>query len=320
MLNLKAIFLTIGGLFAFIITLIVIFGSFYTVPEQKRAIVTRFGEAIKIEGPGGHWKLPIVDSIVLMPTKVQTVEVAANTYTVDNQEVDVKMTINFLIPTDHLMAIYKTLPDYDARIQSLAVERTKRVLGQFNVQEVPLKRGDIRDKTLALLKKDAETLYGLDIIEVQFTNVEYTSAYKQAVEAAAVAKQNVLKEEEYLKQIDVKAKQAKNQAVGLADAAREAARGEADAITYKATAEAKAIEIKGNAEAKAIDAQAKALKNNPGLVDLRKVERWDGVLPQSVGLGSSIPMIDVGNKLQPRNKKSTAVPEPETETDSEENK
>lgn len=42
----------------------------------------------------------------------------------------------------------------------------------------------------------------------------------------------------------------------------------------------------------AIAAHGKALRNNPGLVELVRAERWNGVLPATV-LGDTVPMMTV---------------------------
>ena len=62
------------------------------------------------------------------------------------------------------------------------------------------------------------------------------------------------------------------------------------------TADAEAYKTKVEAEAKAgaIDAEGEALKRNPKLIDMRAVERWDGVLPRIMtGGGGMIPFLNL---------------------------
>ena len=56
------------------------------------------------------------------------------------------------------------------------------------------------------------------------------------------------------------------------------------------------------AEAMAIRAQAEALRQNPNLIELRKVERWDGSVPQWNGTGP-LPLLNLsgGPIAQPQN-------------------
>lgn len=81
-----------------------------------------------------------------------------------------------------------------------------------------------------------------------------------------------------------KAQQRENeiqQTKAEAEKVREEAKGRADAILFVAKAEAKAIKLKGN-----------ALKNNPHVVQLSAIDKWDGVLPKMNG-ASAIPFLDV---------------------------
>lgn len=80
------------------------------------------------------------------------------------------------------------------------------------------------------------------------------------------------------------AEQKKNEIVGAqADAQKKiaAAQGTSQALLINAEAEAKALKLRGD-----------ALRDNPGLVQLNAIEKWDGHLPNVNGGG--IPFISVG--------------------------
>jgi len=47
-----------------------------------------------------------------------------------------------------------------------------------------------------------------------------------------------------------------------------------------------------NGKAKAIQVEASAIANNPLVLQLRALEKWNGILPQYVGSGS-IPFIQI---------------------------
>jgi len=69
----------------------------------------------------------------------------------------------------------------------------------------------------------------------------------------------------------------------------------ADAKAYEITAEA-------NAQAKAIQIKGEALKKYPNIIQLRSVERWNGILPRVTMGGNAVPMInmnDIGAKEEP---------------------
>ena len=56
----------------------------------------------------------------------------------------------------------------------------------------------------------------------------------------------------------------------------------AQEIELAAAAKAFKTKIEAEAKAKAIDAEGEALNRNPKLIDMRAVERWDGVLPRII--------------------------------------
>ena len=54
--------------------------------------------------------------------------------------------------------------------------------------------------------------------------------------------------------------------------------------------------LKGNAEATAIAARAKALADNPAIIQLTQAEKWNGALPTTMVPGSAVPFLNVTGK------------------------
>lgn len=274
----KLIFGGIAAVCGFILFL----STYYTVEEYEQAVVTRFGSIVAVEGKGLHFKTPFVNSVTFMRTDIQNIspKEAANTYTIDNQEVDVNFNLFYRVTPEKVEYIYRNVQDYKARLQALAVDRLKAEMGKINVAHVAEKRGELRDRIKTIIARDAEVL-GVTVTDFQLTNLEYTKSFKAAVESAAAAKANVETREQELQQ-----------AIKTADRVRTEARGKADAFLYEQEALAKGIKLKGEAEAAAIEAQAKALAANTGLTELRKAERWDGKLPQQM-LSNVVPFMGI---------------------------
>lgn len=90
---------------------------------------------------------------------------------------------------------------------------------------------------------------------------------------------------------------AKNAAVQMAEQRNnEVAQAQAEAQKEIATAEgtAKSRLIVATAEAQAIKLKGDALKENPGLIQLQAVDKWDGKMPQVSGAGT--PFISLGQR------------------------
>ncbi|HVM78081.1 MAG TPA: SPFH domain-containing protein [Stellaceae bacterium] len=274
----------------------VFFMTYFTVDQNEMTVVTRFGHLEYVADPGLHFKVPFVNATTPYRTDIQDLrpDKGVNTYTVDNQEVDVVFTVFFRIPPDKVAYIYTNNRDYRQRLFSLTIDRLKAAMGQVNVQSVAEKRGELRDAIKATLVHDASAL-GVEITDFQLTDMQYTDAFRQAVNNAAVQKANIEAVEYQRQQAEKQAATAKIAAEGQANAVRAKAAGDADARLLQAAAEAKAIELQGAANAKAIQLQAEALKANPDLVELRRAERWNGVLPAAVYGSAPIPFLNVQN-------------------------
>lgn len=277
-----------------VLTVVIFLSTYFTVDQNEEAVVTNFGEYSYTADPGLHFKLPFMQSATHYRTDIQDLkpDQRVNTYTIDNQEVDVLFTVFYRIPPDKVPFIYANNRDYRERLYSLTVDRLKAAMGQVNVQSVAEKRGELRDAIKDTLTKDAASL-GISITDFQLTDLQYTDAFRQAVNNAAVQKANVESFEYQRQQAEKAALTAAVSAEGAANAVRAKARGDADARLLAATAEAKAIQLQGEAQAAAIKAQADALKANPDLVNLRKAERWDGALPKWMGGSGPVPFMNV---------------------------
>lgn len=296
----KAPIKLIGGGIIGMLLIIIFFMTYFTVDQNEMAVVTRFGEISYVADPGLHFKMPFVNSADAYRTDIQDLMPTqrVNTYTVDNQEVDVTFTVFYRIPPDQVSYIFTNNRDYKQRLYSMTVDRLKAAMGQVNVQSVAEKRGELRDTIKATLQRDAKPL-GVEITDFQLTDLQYTDAFRQAVNNAAVQKANVESFEYQRQQAEKAALTKAIEAEGQANAARNQAKGAADARLLQATAEAKAIQLQGEAQAAAIKAQADALQANDRLVDLRKAERWNGQLPQTM-LSNVMPFMNVDQALSHR--------------------
>lgn len=277
------------GLLSFVIFLM----TYFTVDQNELTVVTRFGHLEYVADPGLHFKVPFVNSTTTYRTDIQDIkpEAPVNTYTVDNQEVDVIFTLFYRVPADKVEYIFTSNRDYRARLYSMAIDRLKVAMGQVNVQVVAEKRGELRDIIKQTLTRDAASL-GVVITDFQLTDLQYTKSFREAVNNAAVQKANIETIEYQRQQAQKTAEMVKIAAEGAANAQRAQAAGNADATLLQAQAEAKSISLRGEAQGTAIKAQADALAANSRLVDLRKAERWDGKLPNTM-MSNVMPFMNV---------------------------
>lgn len=91
----------LGAVFALgaiIVVGYVVFQSFYTVDEQERAVVLRFGEYHRTENPGLRFKLPLVESATkVRVTNVRNAESAGQMLTEDENIVTVDLQVQYRV-------------------------------------------------------------------------------------------------------------------------------------------------------------------------------------------------------------------------------
>eukprot|EP00163_Fabomonas_tropica_P027687 TRINITY_DN5405_c0_g5_i1.p1 TRINITY_DN5405_c0_g5~~TRINITY_DN5405_c0_g5_i1.p1 ORF type:complete len:396 (+),score=82.70 TRINITY_DN5405_c0_g5_i1:3307-4494(+) len=76
----------------------VIFQSFYTVDEQERAVVLRFGEYNRTESPGLRFKVPLIDDVTkVRVTNVRTAESTGQMLTQDENLVTVDLQVQYRV-------------------------------------------------------------------------------------------------------------------------------------------------------------------------------------------------------------------------------
>jgi regulator of protease activity HflC (stomatin/prohibitin superfamily) len=277
-----------------------VMGSYFTVDRHEVGIVTRWGAIKYTVGPGLHFKLPIADTATMYRTDIRAFQLTkVNTYTIDNQELDAVFTVNYRISAEQAERIFREVPDFEQRLETLTLDRFKAEVGKINITDIASRRGDVGKRVFDVLQKDANRLFGLEVTDFQINNIDYTPQFRQAVDQAAIAKTLVERAEQLKRQAEIDAESKKITAVGEANAIRERARGDADGNLLRAQAEAQAIKLKGEAEAAAIAAQATALQGNPGLIELRRAERWDGKLPSQVLGSAPIPFMPISPVTTP---------------------
>ena len=113
---------------------------------------------------------------------------------------------------------------------------------------------------------------GIRIVKLSWMDdLQYPAQVRASINAKIEATQRALLRENEVAQSKAEAEKL-----------RVAAQGEADARLTRAKAEAEAIAIK-----------AKALRDNPGILQLNAIDKWNGVLPQYMTGGATVPFVPV---------------------------
>ena len=249
-----------------IIGLVFVFGSWFTVAEGERAILTTFGKASNnIYEAGLHVKWPIIQDIKRFDVKTIRDDYKTETYTKDIQTARITVSYSYNLISNDIVETYKTYGNqWQERILYPNLEQAvKAEVGTWNADQMVANRDKVASNILASLQaRMIEHNYPVSITNFQMINIDYSDQFENAIEKKVVAEQAALEEANRTKQIEQKAKQQ----------------------VTSAKAEAESMRIRAN-----------ALANNPKLVNYEFVQKWDGKLPQ-IMTGDSMPILMNLNK------------------------
>jgi Membrane protease subunits, stomatin/prohibitin homologs len=243
-----------------VLLLFFIFSPFGTIAAGERGVHLRFTAVTgKVFGEGLYFLIPLIESVQMMDTKIQKVETVAAAASKDLQTVHSTVALNFHIDPERVSKIYQEVGlQYKERIIDPAMqEAIKGSTAKFTAEELITKREQVREDIKNQLKtrlKERDIL----VDEFNIVNFEFSKVFNEAIEAKVTAEQQALAAKNKLEQI-------------------------------KFEAEQKVAEARGKAEA--ITIESNALRSNPQILELRALEKWNGILPQVTG--ASTPFINL---------------------------
>ena len=209
-------------LFAIVVVLIIVLtGSWFTVGAGEIGVVTRFGEVQRIAESGFNVKIPLVDSVTTMETRIQKEEVTSSAVTKDLQDVEAALALNYSIDKETALKLYKEVGvNYkDNIINPVLHESFKAGTAQYTAEGLITNRSEAKEKILEVVKTRLEG-YGIVIADLNITNLNFSAAFNSAIEEKAVAQQQVEKAKQELEKVKIEAEQKIAKAQADAEAQR----------------------------------------------------------------------------------------------------
>jgi regulator of protease activity HflC (stomatin/prohibitin superfamily) len=232
------------------------------------SIVTTLGNISSTQRSGLYFKLPFISKDYIYNTAVQSIECITDkgkdncqtldASTKDLQAVKTAVQVSYQVDGNKVNELFKLVQDQqtfnDIIVPSTVAESLKVVTAKYTGEELVLKRGEVKN---AIEKELQEKLnqYFLIVKSVNIVNFEFSASFQKEIDLKVATQQQTLQKEEELKRVQ---------------------------------AESKIITTKAQAESDATNIQGQSLKNNPEILELKKIEKWDGKLPQVQGSGNPI--------------------------------
>lgn len=254
-----------------LLLLFTILGDFYIVNPGERGVRVTLGQmsndAIK---PGLGLKLPWITTIMKVNVQQDTSEVLADCFSSDLQKISIKLKILYRIPESAAVTILRDYSGdpFDKLVLPRVQEAIKEVTSTQTAAEIVKNREQIKNIALQSSQKKIGSVLTIDDLVIE--NVTLSRELEAAIEKKMVQQQ------------------------------------EAEQSVYRqkqAETEAQTAVIKARGDAESIAVQGAALEKNPKLIELKMVEKWDGVAPQVLGGDSSLFL-----PISPKSRKPTPPP------------
>lgn len=238
------------------------------VGAGERGIVLNFG-AVQgtVLGEGLHFRVPVMQKVILVDVKVQKAETDAAAASADLQDVSSTVAINYHIIPDKANIVYQSIGiHFKERIIDPAVQEVvKAVTAKYTAEELITKRPAVSDAMkLSLTERLLENNIAVDAFSI--VGFSFSKIFMEAIESKQTAEQLALKAQRDLQRIKIEAEQTIT-----------AAKAEAESLRLQ-----KANISRDLIELRKIEA------------NLRAIDKWNGVLPEVTGAGA-VPFIGVGD-------------------------
>ncbi len=240
------------------------------VDAGEACAVTRFGDVIREEGPGLHFRVPGVDRYHCFRTattfyevlddpgggsRADFVDTPIDGVTRDGQPVGVTLNLRYRIPADRVGEIYATIGKTMDQVNERVVKFHTRALTRQQVQKfgaTELYSGDLDvvSQRIGELVRPRLLEAGINLEFFELKRPRFNPAYEEAIEAQQIARE----------QIETRANEAA------------AAEQEALRVANLAEGDAEAERIRAAGEAEAIALRGQAVRANPEIISLNYIE------------------------------------------------
>lgn len=247
-----------------IAVLVTLFGSFTLVGAGERGVLLTLGKVEdKILTEGFNLKIPFIQSVKKLDVKTKKEEIDATAASKDLQTVTARIALNYHLRPDTVNKLWQTIGrDYNERIIAPSIqEAVKSATAKYTAEELITKRPNVKEDIKNIL---LERLQEENIIVDEFSIIDFnfSKSFNDAIEAKVTAEQNAL-----------------------------AAKNKLEQIKYEA--EQRIVTAKGEAEAIKIQAEAIQTQGGAAYVQLKALEKWNGILPTYMMGGQSVPFINI---------------------------
>jgi regulator of protease activity HflC (stomatin/prohibitin superfamily) len=288
--------LVIAGIAVVVFLIVWAVSGVRVVRPFERGIVERAGRYTATVDPGLHMMIPLVDTVRMVDTREQVLEVAAtDVVTKDNVATAVDAAV-FYAPTDAEKLVY-SVANFTTALDTLAESRLRSVVGDLLLDEAMASRNTIGRALLDDLG-EATDAWGVQVSRVEVQRFEPPAEIIAAMQELTRAERRraaLLTEADGERQAAIARAEGERQAKILeAEAEREAlalkAEGDAAALRTTADGERYRREVQAAGQAEAIRLVYEAIHDGHATPDVLAGAHIEALRELATGSGTTVVM------------------------------
>lgn len=306
-------------IFAIVMAVIIAFvAAVFAIDCAERVPVGYVGVVYSAKGveqetlpQGWHWLHPFKE-VKEFPISQQQIVFSNNPADYDKDEhadwhidapadggmLKLNLTVNYNFVPDHVVELYTRFNGMDgesiveSRVQNSIIAYVKEVTTRYTVMDIYSdKKAEVNQALTEYLDEKLSSEYGINVSAALIIDVQLDETLTDKIRAKEQAKQDV--EIAELERQTALAQAETNKAIAESEA-------EVSKIKAESEAEIKRIQAEAAAEAKKIGADAERAANdeikaglNDDILDYKKIEKWNGQLPDVITGSDSGTMLDI---------------------------
>ena len=164
-----------------LVVLVFLSATLFTVEQQSRAIIERFGRYVRTAAPGLNVKIPLIDGIAQrVSLRVQQLPVEVETKTLDNVFVKLFVAVQYRVVEGQEADSYYKLQNHVDQITSYVLDVVRAKVPKMNLDEVFEKKDEVGTSVKTELDASMK-IYGFEIPNALVTDVNPADNVKAAM-------------------------------------------------------------------------------------------------------------------------------------------
>lgn len=148
----------LSSLITFLIIVLIIFAivfaCLFIVPQQRVAVIERFGKFNRTATAGLNFKIPFIESVAAkVSTQIQQLDVTTNTKTKDNVTLEIITSVQLLIDEHKVFDAYYKLSNPSAQIRSYVFDIVRAQVPSMTLDKVYESKDEIANNIEQALSK-----------------------------------------------------------------------------------------------------------------------------------------------------------------------